>query len=88
MEINDEIDKELLIITSEIALPTAISMSFEELEYEWAIPTVDDLLQCTDTELHNIATFITLYGVVLNDKKDLEVFSNRLLPERYKIIKQ
>ena len=64
----------------------AVEVSHHEVDVKWVIPTPEDLKQCSDEELRNIATFSTLSGAVTK-AKDFLAFANRMLPERFKVNK-
>ena len=51
---------------------------------EWEIKTFDDLLSCTDRELANVATFISLARLIMPPEQ-LGLLADRLLPKRFKV---
>ncbi len=64
--------------------PITVEVSHRELDVKWIIPTFEDLKQCSNEELCNIAAFSILSGSA-NKTEDFLYFANRMLPERFKV---
>ena len=61
-----------------------VELSCIGVDTTWIIPTFEDIKQCSDEEIRNIASFITLINTAMEPENFL-YFAERMLPDRFKI---
>ncbi len=75
---------ERVIHDSNSIIHYAIDVSHTDTTIKWVVPAFEDIKQCTDEELLNIAIFCSV-GQSVGDVNDFIYFGDKLLPKRFKI---